>query len=34
MNEIVKKNLLPEDKFMPEMRLRQLWFTHSDCGPL
>ena len=33
MNEIVKKKLLTSDKFMPEMRLKQLGFTYSACGP-
>ena len=29
MNEILKKLLLPEDKFIPEMHLRQSKFTYS-----
>ena len=29
MNEIVNKFLLAEDKFMPEMHLRQPGFTYS-----
>ena len=33
MNEIVNKLLLPGDKFMPEMYLRQPGFTYSACGP-
>ena len=33
MNVIVNKILLAGDKFMPEMRLRQPWFTYSACGP-
>ena len=33
MNQIIKKNLLPRDKFMPEMRVRQPWFTYSTCSP-
>ena len=33
MNEIVNKSLLRGDKFMPEMHLRQPWFTYSACGP-
>ena len=33
MNEIVKKFLLAEDKFMPEMHLRQPGFTYSVYGP-
>ena len=31
MNEIVNKFLLAEDKFMPEMHLRQPGFTYSSC---
>ena len=34
MNEIKNKFLLAEDKFMPEMHLRQPGFTYSACGPL
>ena len=33
MNEIINKFLLPGDKFMPEMHLRQPTFTYSACGP-
>ena len=33
MNEIVSNFFLAEDKFMPEMHLRQLGFTYSACGP-
>ena len=33
MNEIVNKFLLVEDKFMPEMHLKQPSFTYSVCGP-
>ena len=33
MNEIVIKFLLGGDKFMPEMHLKQPWFTYSACGP-
>ena len=33
MNEIVIKFLLAEDKFIPEMHLRQPGFTYSTCGP-
>ena len=33
MNEIVYKFLLVRHKFMPEMHLKQLGFTHSACGP-
>ena len=32
MSEIVNRFLLPGDKFMPEMHLRQLGFTYSSCG--
>ena len=30
--EIVNKFLLPGDKFMPEMHLKQPGFTYSACG--
>ena len=33
MNEIVKKNLLMGDKFMPELHLKQPGFTYCACGP-
>ena len=33
MNEIVNKVLLADDKFMPEMHLKQPGFTYSACGP-
>ena len=33
MNETVNKFLLPGDKFMPEMHLKQPGFTYSACGP-
>ena len=33
MNEMINKFLLPGDKFMPEMHLRQPGFTYSACGP-
>ena len=33
MNEIVNKFLLPGDKFMPEIHLKQPGFTYSACGP-
>ena len=33
MNEIVKKFLLAEDKFVPEIHLKQLGFSYSVCGP-
>ena len=34
MNEIINKFLLAEDKYMPEMHLRQPGFVRSTCGPL
>ena len=33
MNEIVNKFLLADDKFMPEMHLKQPGFTYSAWGP-
>ena len=33
MNEKVNKLLLPGDKFMPEIHLRQRGFTCSACAP-
>ena len=33
MNAIVNNFLLPGDKFMPEMHLRQPGFTYSVCAP-
>ena len=33
MNEIINRFLLVDDKFMPEMHLRQPGFTCSACGP-
>ena len=33
MNEIVSKLLLPGEKFLLEMHLRQAGFTYSACGP-
>ena len=33
MNNIINKFLLTDDKFMPEMHLRQPGFTYSACGP-
>ena len=33
MNDIINKFLLREDKFMPEMHLKQPGFTYSACGP-
>ena len=33
MNKIVNKFLLAEDKFMPELHLRQSGFTYNTCGP-
>ena len=32
MNKIVNTFLLAEDKFMPEMHLKQPGFTYSACG--
>ena len=32
MNEIVHEILLPGDKCMPEMHLKQPGFTYSACG--
>ena len=32
MNKTVNKFLLADDKFMPEMHLKQLSFTYSACG--
>ena len=32
MNKIVNRSLLADDKFMPEMHLKQLGFTQSACG--
>ena len=32
MNKIVNKFLLVEDRFMPEMLLRQPGFTYSACA--
>ena len=34
MNKIVNTFLLAEDKFMPQMHLKQPVFTYSACGPL
>ena len=33
MNEIVEKFLLTDDKFMPEMHLKQSRFIYSAWGP-
>ena len=33
MNDIINKVLLPGDKIMPEIHLRQPGFTYSTCGP-
>ena len=33
MNEINNTFLLPGDKFMPDMHLKQPGFTYSACGP-
>ena len=32
MNEIINKFLLAEDKFIPEIHLKQPGFTNSTCG--
>ena len=32
INKVVNKFLLAEDKFMPELRLKQPGFTYSACG--
>ena len=32
MNEIVNNFLLADDKFMPDMHLKQPGFTYSACG--
>ena len=33
MNEIINKFLSAEDKFIPQMHLKQPEFTYSACGP-
>ena len=33
MNKIINKFLLAEDKYMPEMHLRQPGFIYHACGP-
>ena len=33
MNDIINKFLLAGNKFMPEIHLRQPWFTYDACGP-
>ena len=33
MNEIVNKFLLADNKFMPEIHLKQPGFTYSACEP-
>ena len=33
MNKIVNKFLLAGKKFMPEIHLKQPWFTYGVCGP-
>ena len=33
MNQTVNKFLLPVDKYMSEMHLKQHGFTYSACGP-
>ena len=32
MNKIFNKFLLAGDEFMPEINLKQPWFTYSACG--
>ena len=32
MNKMINKFLLPGDKFITEMHLKQLGFTYSACG--
>lgn len=34
MNKTINKFLSAEETFMPEMGLRQPWFTYNACGPL
>ena len=33
MNDIINTFLLAEDKFMPEIHLKQPQFTYSTCRP-
>ena len=33
MKNVINKFLLADDKFMPEMHLRQPRFVYSACGP-
>ena len=33
INKIVNKFLLADDKFIPELHLKQPEFTYSACGP-
>ena len=33
MNKIINKFLIAEDKFMPELHLRQTRYAYSACGP-
>ena len=33
MNKIINRFLLPDDKFIPELHIKQPGFTHSACGP-
>ena len=33
MNNIISNFLLADNKFMPEMHLRQSQFVYSACGP-
>ena len=34
INEVVNNFLLAGDKFIPEIRLKQSWFTYSTFGSL
>ena len=33
MNKVIDKFSLTEDKFIPELHLKQSEFTYSACGP-
>ena len=33
MNKIINKFLLTDNKFMPQLHLKQSGFTYSACGP-
>ena len=34
MNKIINNFLLTDDKFIPELHLKQPGFTYSACGPI